>query len=274
MPYATINDVQLYWELAGTSGEPVVLVHGSWVDHRNWGAVVPLLAQDYRVLRYDRRGHSQSERPAAQGSILEDAADLASLIEELGFAPAHVIGSSFGGSIALWLAAQRPDLVRSLTVGEPPLPNLLVGEPNGQQMLQQLKGGLAAVEERLAAGDMEGGVRYFVENIVFGPGAWEQLPAEIRETVVFNAPTFLDELHDPQAFEFDPARLRDISRPVLLVTTDESAPPFQLIVQRLADELPHADIKVFRGARHEPEQAQPQKYVEAVTDFLRRETVR
>jgi pimeloyl-ACP methyl ester carboxylesterase len=39
-----INGVQLYWELTGNSGEPLVLVHGSWVDHHNWDRVVPSLA--------------------------------------------------------------------------------------------------------------------------------------------------------------------------------------------------------------------------------------
>ena len=46
--------------------------------------VVPRLAESFRVITYDRRGHSQSERPSAQGSIREDVADLAALIEQLG----------------------------------------------------------------------------------------------------------------------------------------------------------------------------------------------
>lgn len=271
MPYSEINGVRLHWELSGDTGEPLVLVHGSWVDHSNWDMVAPSLAQEYRVLRYDRRGHSRSERPEAQGSIREDVADLAGLIEELRLAPAHVIGSSFGGAIALQLAAVRPDLVRSLTVNEPPLTNLLAGEPAGQQMLQQVNEGLSVVEKLLAAGDMEGGVRFFVEDIIFGPGTWEQLPAEVRETVIFNAPTFLDELHDPEAFVFDPSHLRGFTRPVLLIVCDESPPPFQLVVQRLADGLPHAEIKTFAGARHEPEQTHAEEYVAVVNDFLRRQ---
>lgn len=66
MSTSTVNGVQLYWELAGNSGEPLVLVHGSWVDHHNWDMVVPLLSQSFRVITYDRRGHSLSERPASQ----------------------------------------------------------------------------------------------------------------------------------------------------------------------------------------------------------------
>ena len=120
MPTALFNGVKLYYEESG-SGQPLVLVHGSWTDLRSWDLVVPSLAERFRVVTYDRRGHSRSERPAGQGSVHEDVADLAAVIESLGLAPAHVIGNSFGGSIVLRLAAERPELFRSLSVHEPPL---------------------------------------------------------------------------------------------------------------------------------------------------------
>src|SRR5947209_18949834 len=99
MSVARVNGVELYYELSG-SGEPLVLVHGSWVDHRSWDPVVGLLARSFKVLTYDRRGHSGSERPDSQGSVFEDADDLPALIEALDLAPAHVAGNSYGGSVA------------------------------------------------------------------------------------------------------------------------------------------------------------------------------
>lgn len=72
MPIDKINDVNLYWELAGRKGEPLVLVHGSWGDHHNWDGVVSELSKTFRVLTYDRRGHSKSERREAQGNMEED----------------------------------------------------------------------------------------------------------------------------------------------------------------------------------------------------------
>ena len=61
MPHEEINGVSIFLEEFG-SGDPLVLVHGSWVDHMEWPFVVPLLAPRFRVTVYDRRGHSQSER--------------------------------------------------------------------------------------------------------------------------------------------------------------------------------------------------------------------
>ena len=104
MPFMNVNSVNLYYETAG-DGRPVVLVHGSWGDHHNWAPVVPLLSQSFRVVTFDRRGHSQSEAGRNQGSFAEDADDLGELIERLGLAPAHVVGNSGGAAIALRLAS-------------------------------------------------------------------------------------------------------------------------------------------------------------------------
>lgn len=63
MSAARINGVELCYELSG-SGEPLVLVHGSWGDHHNWDPVVSGLAESFRVVADDRRGHSAaSVRP-------------------------------------------------------------------------------------------------------------------------------------------------------------------------------------------------------------------
>jgi pimeloyl-ACP methyl ester carboxylesterase len=109
MATAKVNGVRLFYELNGIGEVPLVLVHGSWDSHNDWGLVVPRLADSFRVLTYDRRGHSKSERPTGQGSVREDVADLAALIEHLGLVPAWVVGNSFGASITLRLAGEVPN---------------------------------------------------------------------------------------------------------------------------------------------------------------------
>ena len=165
MPKVKVNGVELFYEQTGNSGEPLVLVHGSWVNHHNWDRVVPILAQSFQVVTYDRRGHSQSERPSRAGSIRQDAADLAALIEALHIAPAHIVGHSFGGSIVLRLAAERPDLFRCLVVHEPPLLGLLANDPEGQKLLDSIQPRIQAVIERLESGDMEGGCSCLLKRL-------------------------------------------------------------------------------------------------------------
>ena len=67
MTVARVNGVDLYYEVHG-AGEPLVLVHGSWSDAATWRQVVPAMADSFRVLVYDRRGHSRSERPASSST--------------------------------------------------------------------------------------------------------------------------------------------------------------------------------------------------------------
>ena len=224
MPFQQINHVNVYYEAVG-GGEPLVLVHGSWGDHHNWAGVVPLLSASFQVVTFDRRGHSQSEAPPGQGSVREDAADLGRLIEELRLAPAHVVGNSFGAAIALRLAGQRSDLFRSLVVHEPPLLGLLEGRPEFQPMLEPYEQPIQAVAELLRSGDFAGAARQFVETVAFGPGTWATLPQPIQATFIRNAPTYLDEINDPEALTLDLAALRNFAKPAL-VTTGTTSPPF------------------------------------------------
>lgn len=269
MPTSSVNGIQLYWELNGETGDPLVLVHGSWGDHHNWAVVVPALARSFRVLTYDRRGHSGSERYEGQGSVREDVADLAALIEHLDHFPAHIIGNSFGASIVLRLAGERPDLFRSMIVHEPPLFALLKEEPNAQPALAAVQDRITAVVEMLTVGDFTGGARQFVETIAFGPGAWSALPQVVRDTFVFNASTWLDEVRDPEVMEIDLSRLRSFSAAVLLTVGGQSPPFFSLVVDRIAEALPHAERQTFAEAGHVPHLSHPEEHVRAVTSFIK-----
>jgi pimeloyl-ACP methyl ester carboxylesterase len=245
-----------------------VLVHGSWGDHHNWDAVVPALARTMRVASYDRRGHSASERPPGQGSIDDDVEDLAALIRHVFGGPAHVIGGSFGASIALRLAAQSPELIRSLVAHEPPLFGLLDDDPTLQPALAAVRDRIDAVVRLLRAGDHEGGARSFVENIAYGPGAWEQMPQAARDTFVFNAPTWLDELQEPSALSMQLDLLANFDAPTLLTLGGTSPPFFPLVVKRVAAAIPYARQHVYPDAGHTPHLSHPEDYVRVVREFI------
>ncbi|MGH9196777.1 MAG: alpha/beta fold hydrolase, partial [Acidimicrobiia bacterium] len=213
---------------------------------------------------------SRSERPAGQGSVREDVADLAALLEELGHSPAHVIGNSFGGSIVLRLAAERPEQFRSLIVHEPPLFGLLKHEPNAKDALAAVQQRMSSVVSLLTAGDWTAGARQFVETVAFGPGAWSELPEEVRNTFVGNAPTWLDEVHDPEALEIDLSRLRGLTAPALLTIGDQSPPFFPLVVEKVAAAMSQAKMHTYAGAGHGPHLSHPEEYVRVVTEFIAR----
>jgi pimeloyl-ACP methyl ester carboxylesterase len=123
VPLVEVNGLRLNVEESGT-GNPVLLVHGSWDERQVWDLIEEDLAQRFRVVTYDRRGHGSSDDSAWPDLRSDDEDDLADLIATLGLAPANVVASSFGASIALGLAARRPDLFRTLCAHEPPLTSL------------------------------------------------------------------------------------------------------------------------------------------------------
>ena len=239
------------------------------VDH-NWDLVVPRLAESFRVLTYDRRGHSESERLPEQGSVREDVADLAALIGHLGLGPAWVAGNSFGASIALRLVGERSDLLRGVIAHEPPLFALLANNPSTAPMLDEVGRRIGAVVERIASGDDAGAAEQFVETVALGPGSWDRLSPDLQQTFITNAPTFLDEAHDPAQLAFDLAWIRAFHRPSLFTTGDQSPPTFALVVEKLAEVLPNASVVTFPGAGHIPHLTHADAYVNAITTFIRK----
>ncbi|MFI1582455.1 alpha/beta fold hydrolase [Embleya sp. NPDC020630] len=267
MPHVRLNGADLYYEVTG-EGDPLVLVHGSWTDHTGWGPILPALAASYRVLVYDRRGHSRSTGGTGPGSRLQDEDDLAALLERLDLGPAHVVGNSFGASTALGLGARRPELFRSLVAHEPPLFATVANDPQLGPLMRVAQDRIDAVVERLSAGDDRGGAHLFVEEVALGPGMWERLPERARETFVGNAGTFLDELNDPHWDEIDVTGLSALTVPVLLSYGTTSPPWYAKIVGGLAEAIAHARIRTLDGAGHVPHTTHPELYVATVTGFL------
>jgi pimeloyl-ACP methyl ester carboxylesterase len=270
MPDARANGVRLHYQRAGAAGPAIVLVHGSWVSHHGWDMVVPALADRFRVVAYDRRGHSESERPSGQGSVHEDVADLAALIQELDLAPAWVVGNSFGGSIALRLAGERPDLLRGVAAHEPPLFALLADDPDLAPALAEVAGRIGAVANRIAAGDHAGAAEQFVETVALGPGAWAGVPDEVRPSLIANAPSFLDEVNDPDQLSIDLGRVASFAGPVLLSTGGQSPPTFAPVVARIAAAIPTAEVVRFPDAGHIPHVTHPEAYLDALSGFIAR----
>jgi pimeloyl-ACP methyl ester carboxylesterase len=269
MAIAHVNGVDLYYELQG-SGEPLVLVHGSWGDHHNWDAVVGRLSQTFQVLTYDRRGHSASERPAGQGSVYEDVDDLAALTRELGLAPAHIVGNSGGAAIVLRTATRHPEVFRTLVAHEPPMFPLLAGTDH-EPALPEIQRRVDAVVALLEGGDEVQAARIFVETVAFGPGAWEgQLDAAAREVFVRNAPTFLDEARDPDFLRMDLDALAVFDKSALLTSGTASGPFFGPVVDKIAAACPRAERLTIDGANHVPHLSMPAEYVRLVTGFVDR----
>lgn len=257
-----MNGVRLLVEESG-DGAPMVLVHGSWGDRQTWAFVEEDLARSFRVVSYDRCGNSGSEDRPDPGSRRDDEDDLAALIEDRELAPAHLVGNSFGASIALGLATRRPDLIRSICVHEPPLVSLAGDDPNVAQAGAPMTEVLSLIER----GEREAAARLFVEDVALGPGAWEMLAPEDRATMTANAGTFAEEQRDPAWAALDLDALAALACPVLLTQGDQSPPLFAPIISRLSAAMGQAEVRTLPGAGHLPHITHPAEWVTVVREF-------
>ena len=119
-----INGIDVYTEVHGVEGAPWVLnIGGTGGDLRRTFPARSPLNKHFRVLHYDQRGLGRTDKPEGDSSMAEYADDAAALIERVADGPCHVVGTSFGGMVALNLAVRRPDLVDRMA--------LLVTSPGG-----------------------------------------------------------------------------------------------------------------------------------------------
>ena len=208
MPSIDVDGVSLYYELAG-NGEPVVFSHGIPTDYRAWSAQVEAFSKSYSTVTYSRRYAAPNHRDGdvTDSTVAANAADLKGLIEKLGIAPVHLVGHSYGGFVAAYLAADHPDLVRTLVLVEPAIATLLVEDPNNSgQMFALLlgspgvafsarrfqSGSLAPSLKALDSGQPKKAVQLNVDGIQNKVGAFAELPDSARGMMVDNARTIAE----------------------------------------------------------------------------------
>jgi pimeloyl-ACP methyl ester carboxylesterase len=118
---ALSDDISLHYEEWGAADSPaVLLLHGFTSDLRAWAPVVEPLAEEYRVVALDLRGHGQSSAPADPAAYTMEtyAGDVHALLDALEIGLCAVVGSSFGGMIALQVATTWPERLAGLVVSD------------------------------------------------------------------------------------------------------------------------------------------------------------
>lgn len=117
MPKIGVNGIELYYELSGPEGAPVlVLSNGIMMSTASWAFQNTALNQHLRVLLYDCRGMWKSDHPEGSYSMEEHADDLAGLLDALEIEQAHIAGISYGAEVSIMFALRYPEKTRSLIV--------------------------------------------------------------------------------------------------------------------------------------------------------------
>jgi pimeloyl-ACP methyl ester carboxylesterase len=262
MPRIAANEADLYYEVRGT-GPAVLLIMGATGDGGHFDQLADLLADEFTVITYDRRGNGRSPAPAGwtTTSPEEQADDAAALLEALGVGPAAVFGTSSGGNFALHLLIRHSDAIRGAILHEPGL----------YAVLDDFEAVRAPVRAIVAGAMQGGGPSVAVEafwDYVAGDNAWDQLSSELRERLRATAATlFSIELGTYELSLPDGEMLARIGRPVRLLVSEQSLPFFKEIANRLAERFGWkvATTPGRHGAYHDC----PAELAETIRPFLR-----
>jgi pimeloyl-ACP methyl ester carboxylesterase len=230
------------------TGDPVVALHGSASSGAQWRSLVGYLEGRFCVFTPDLPGYGGSWRTATTG-LAGDARAIAALLDRIG-RPVHLVGHSWGGAVALKIAAERPEAVRSLTVIEPAALHLLrAGGPADRRLhaeVMSLGTALdpnAGPERRIAA-------MRLVIDYWNGAGAWGRTSGGLQG--------FLLGCHDRIRAEFRAlareeggvADLERITCPTLAVMGLESPVASLRVTEIVAGAVPRAVLRMVADAGH------------------------
>lgn len=116
MPFLELPTHRLHYRIDGDAGPWLLFCNSLGTDLHMWDAQVPALAERFRVLRYDRRGHGRSTAPPAPYALADLAGDTLALLDALGIARAHFCGLSIGGLVGQWLGVHAGHRLDRLVV--------------------------------------------------------------------------------------------------------------------------------------------------------------
>jgi pimeloyl-ACP methyl ester carboxylesterase len=262
MPMLTVMGAELYYELRG-DGPPALFIMGATGDGGHFDEVAGLLADEFTVVTYDRRGNGRSPRPAGWNTTSpeEQADDAAALLNALGLAPAAVFGTSRGGIVALELSIRHPEAVRGAILHDPGL-FALMDDPGEVRRTV-----MALVREGMASGGHRAAIERFW-RFMAGDASWETLEPSLRERMLAGAETYLEvELGRFEDYLPDDHTLGAIAAPVQVLVSEESPPFFAQAAGRLAERL-GVEVRWTPGT-HTPYHDRPQELVQTIRPFLR-----
>lgn len=257
-------------------GPPVVFVHGSVADLSTFSGISNRLSGAFRCISYSRRFHPPNA-PPEPGEIYDTARhadDLLEIATRLSHGPVAVVGSSFGGYVALIAAMRAPERFRALVLCEPPMIPLLLHHPTGKALHDQFLHEVIEPARSLFRQGMDlEGLKTFVEGVRGQPGWFDRLFPPLRRDLLRFGPELRAEFLTGDTTympEISPDALRDLRVPTLLLGGALSKPMFGAILDVLESSITNAKRTTLRHAGHLVHLQNPAAFESTLRDFLRR----
>jgi pimeloyl-ACP methyl ester carboxylesterase len=270
--HARVNGVDLSYLDQGR-GVPVVLVHGVPGDHRSWEGQREAVAESYRFIAPTQRYCGSGPWPddGAGFSMTTHADDLAAFLRQLGGGPAHVVGWSYGGAIAIVVAVHDPEWIKSLFVYEPGLAIFVTDPADAQVAGEDRKDMRAAAAMAAKAGDTGAAVRLLMDGVASRPGTLDRLAPAFRAHLLDNGRTLPLALvaPAPPPPPITCAQLGQIRVPVGIARGELARPFYRIAAETAHRCIPQSRLIVVRGGGHLTPAEQASAFNEALLSCLK-----
>lgn len=256
MQIAELDGIHLHWRSDGPEdGLPVVLSNILGLDLRMWEPLLPCLPRDWRILRYDRRGHGLSDVPPGPYRMGQLITETEALLDHLGLRGCVFVGASIGGMVAQGLAVKRPDLIRALVLSTTAA-RIATAEIWSERIAQVAAHGMGALAEPTLE-------RWFTADFRARPAAqlWRNMLLATPPAGWMGCAAAIS----GSDFYSTTAGLR---LPTLGIAgeRDGSTPPD--LVRETAELVPGARFALIRRTGHLPQIEAPEAYAGILRDFV------
>ncbi|GAA0898930.1 alpha/beta fold hydrolase [Virgisporangium aurantiacum] len=232
--------------------DPVVLLHGSGGGPHSWAGIVDRLADTYELFTPTRRGYGDT--PTGSKTFRDEVDDVLALVEDLG-RPVHLVGGSYGATVALHAAVAEPDAVRSLAVFEPPLYAAGPTIP-----LDRFRAALAR--------DDTAAMVAVINDVTRAPASLTS--GRTPDPAVFrrSATGWLHDLESMAADSTDITRWSAVSVPTLVMQGADTWEPMPTVMNTLAATIPGARRVIWPGQSHFATMTAPALFADTVRSFF------
>lgn len=257
--FADVNGTRLYYEVAG-SGHALALLHGSSSDTRAWDDQFEILAQYFRVIRHDMRGHGKSALPTDKPYL--HAEDLNALLEHLGVQRTHVLGLSSGGGAVIDFALLHPRKTGAL------IP--VSTGPAGFKRRSSTREIDEAIRDAFQESGKRAATELAYEHPVFKPSLQNPRSAASVRRSLDEANFWRMGRHDPIRRTEPPQieRLGEIGAPTMVVMGELDIPEMGPATDAIRDGVAGAKKVVMSGCGHMVNLEDPETFNRVVLDFL------
>ena len=251
-----LKDVDLHYREDGDpQGRPVVFANSLGTDMRLWDAVIPLLPEGLRIIRYDKRGHGLSSCPSVPYTMQALSEDAEQLLDHLAVRDCVFVGLSIGGMIAQSLAASRPDLIRALVLSNTAAK---MGEPSAWNTR------IAAIEE--------GGIESLADAILsrwFAPSFLQKPEASAWRNMLTRSPSagYIGCCHAIAQADLS-RQTATLKQPTLGIAGSDDGASTPELVQATIDTIEDSRFELIDDAGHLPCVEKPEIFAAHLNSFL------